>query len=77
MQNGRTRQPRAATSFSNQSMRGPAKGARQEPMGSQDAQRNYERYLELARAVALSGDLIGAENYNQHAEHYLRSMSSG
>jgi hypothetical protein len=20
--------------------------------------------------------LIGAENYNQHAEHYLRSMSS-
>lgn len=76
MQNGRTRQPRAATSFANQSKRWTSKGARHEPKGSQNAQRNYERYLELARAVALSGDLIGAENYNQHAEHYLRSMSS-
>ena len=25
---------------------------------------------------ALSGDLIGAENYYQHAEHYFKSMSS-
>jgi hypothetical protein len=36
--------------------------------------RNYERYLALARAEALSGDRIAAENYFQHAEHYLRSM---
>jgi hypothetical protein len=28
----------------------------------------------LARAEALKGDLIAAENYLQHAEHYLRSM---
>jgi hypothetical protein len=40
----------------------------------QNAQRNYERYLALARAEALSGDRIAAENYFQHAEHYLRSM---
>jgi hypothetical protein len=40
----------------------------------QNAQRNYERYLSLARAEALSGDPIAAENYFQHAEHYLRSM---
>jgi hypothetical protein len=40
----------------------------------QNAQRNYERYLVLARAAALSGDRIAAENYFQHAEHYLRSM---
>jgi hypothetical protein len=40
----------------------------------QNAQKNYERYLELARAEALSGDRIAAENYLQHAEHYLRSM---
>jgi hypothetical protein len=40
----------------------------------QDAQKNYERYLALARAEALSGDRIAAENYFQHAEHYLRSM---
>jgi Domain of unknown function (DUF4167) len=39
-----------------------------------DAQRNYERYLALARAEALTGDRIAAENYFQHAEHYFRSM---
>ena len=43
--------------------------------GSQSAQRNYERYLALAQAQAQSGDVIGAENYYQHAEHYFRSMS--
>jgi hypothetical protein len=43
-------------------------------MTAQDAQRNYERYLALARAEALNGDRIAAENYFQHAEHYLRSM---
>ena len=40
----------------------------------QNLQRSYERYLALARAEALSGDRIAAENYFQHAEHYLRSM---
>ena len=40
----------------------------------QNAQRNYERYLELARAEMLRGDQIAAENFLQHAEHYLRSM---
>jgi hypothetical protein len=44
------------------------------PPGHQNAQRNYERYLALARAEALSGDRIAAENYFQHAEHYLRLM---
>jgi hypothetical protein len=41
---------------------------------AQNAQRNYERYLALARAEALTGDRIVAENYLQHAEHYFRSM---
>lgn len=58
----------------------PAK--RNEPSGfprpqarnSQSAQRNYERYLVPARAEALTGDQIAAENYFQHAEHYFRSM---
>jgi uncharacterized protein DUF4167 len=40
----------------------------------QDAQRNYERYLALARAEAQTGDRVAAENYLQHAEHYFRSM---
>jgi hypothetical protein len=37
-------------------------------------QRSYERYSALARAEALTGDRIMAENYFQHAEHYFRSM---
>jgi Domain of unknown function (DUF4167) len=41
---------------------------------AQNAQRNYQRYLELARAETLHGDRIAAENYLQHAEHYLRTM---
>ncbi len=44
------------------------------PTQPKNAQKNYERYLELARAEALNGDLVAAENYLQHAEHYLRSM---
>ena len=40
----------------------------------QNAQGNYQRYLDLARAEALTGDRIAAENYFQHAEHYFRSM---
>jgi hypothetical protein len=49
-------------------------GIRHQPRAPQDAQRNYERYLALARAEALTGDPIAAENYFQHAEHYFRSM---
>jgi hypothetical protein len=40
----------------------------------QNAQKNYERYLALARTEAQHGDHIAAENYLQHAEHYYRSM---
>jgi hypothetical protein len=55
---------------------------RNEPFGfprpqarnAQSAQRNYQRYLALARAEALAGDRIVAENYFQHAEHYFRSL---
>jgi hypothetical protein len=43
---------------------------------SQDAQRNYERYLALAQAEIQAGDRIAAENYYQHAEHYFRVMAS-
>jgi hypothetical protein len=39
------------------------------------AQRNYERYLALAQEEARAGNVVGAENYYQHAEHYYRSMS--
>jgi len=41
----------------------------------ESARTNYEQYLALARAEAQIGHRIEAENYYQHAEHYLRSMA--
>ena len=38
------------------------------------AKNNFERYAALARAAAAAGDVIDAENYYQHAEHYYRLM---
>jgi hypothetical protein len=43
---------------------------------SHTAQGNYERYLALGRAEALTGDRIAAENYFQHSEHYFRLMAT-
>jgi len=74
MQNGPVmngRQPKPGASFATRSKRWTSSATRTGPKGSQSAQRSYERYL-----AALSGDLIGAENYYQHAEHYFKSMSS-
>ena len=31
--------------------------------------------MALAEAQVRAGDIVGAENYYQHAEHYFRSMS--
>jgi hypothetical protein len=72
----RPRQPEPVASFAGRSRRRTSSAGRPESKGSQNAQRSYERYLALAQAEALSGDMIGAENYYQHAEHYFRSMSS-
>ena len=47
------------------------------PAETRSAQRNYERYLALARAEAQNGNTVAAENYYQHAEHYFRSMLLG
>jgi hypothetical protein len=44
------------------------------PDGGVNARARYERYVELARAAGLAGDVVEAENYNQHAEHYFRVM---
>jgi hypothetical protein len=35
---------------------------------------NHKRYLALAREASARGDTIEAENFYQHAEHYLRQM---
>jgi hypothetical protein len=69
------RQSRPAASFAAQSRRWTSSAPRPEPKNSQNAQRNYERYLALARAEAQIGNTVGAENYYQYAEHYFRSMS--
>ena len=82
MQNGQktmmsTHRPKSARPFANRSKQWTSNVARPEPRGFGNAQRNYERYLALAQAQAQSGDIVGAENYYQHAGHYFRSMSSG
>jgi hypothetical protein len=66
------RQSRLAASFAARSKRWTS-SAGPEPKSSQNAQRNYERYLALARAEAQIGNTVGAENYYQYAEHYFRS----
>ena len=72
----RGRQHRLAASSTARSVHWTSNAVRPEPKGSQNAQRNYEQYLALARAEAQAGNTIGAENYYQYAEHYFRSMFS-
>jgi hypothetical protein len=72
----RGRQHRPASSFAARSKQWTSNTTRPESKNSQNAQRNYQRYLELARAEAQNGNTVGAENYYQYAEHYFRSMSS-
>ncbi len=35
----------------------------------------YEKYMALARDAQASGDRVMAENYQQHAEHYIRIIN--
>jgi hypothetical protein len=35
-----------------------------------------EKYLQLARDAQVSGDLVAAEGYLQHAEHYNRLITA-
>ena len=81
MQNGQktmtsTHRPNSSTPFAVRSKRWTSSTTRPKLNRSQNAQRSYERYLALAQAQAQAGDLIGAENYYQYAEHYFRSMFS-
>jgi hypothetical protein len=41
-----------------------------------NAQHVAEKYLQLARDAQSSGDSVMAENYFQHAEHYLRIVAA-
>jgi hypothetical protein len=71
-----TRQSRSNASPGVRPRRWDANSKRDTPVNFQSAQKSYERYLALAQAEAQAGDIVGAENYYQHAEHYFRSMSS-
>ena len=79
-----TRRPKSGTPFANRTKQRASNSSRSgsggsqnaQSRGSQNAQRSYERYLALAQAQAQSGDVIGAENSYQHADHYFRLMSS-
>jgi hypothetical protein len=77
--NNAARQPRPPGSYNARPKQRWTQNAAPRPdqRGSQSAQRNYERYMELARAEALAGNTVGAENYYQHAEHYFRTMNAG
>ena len=81
MQNGpkhtvtNARQPKPAALFAGRSKRW-APNANHPKLNRGSLQRSYERYLALAQEEARSGNVVGAENYYQHAEHYFRLMSS-
>jgi hypothetical protein len=75
MENGQ-RPPKPAGSFAPRPKRWTSRAARPQLNGSQTARRSYERYLALAQEEARSGNVVAAENYYQHAEHYFRLMSS-
>jgi hypothetical protein len=66
-----TQRAKSARPFANRSKQWTSNIARPDLRGPQNAQRrSYERYRALAQAQAQSGDVVGAENYYQHAEHY-------
>jgi Domain of unknown function (DUF4167) len=77
MQNARKtpRRSNPGTPSTSRPIRWTQNADRPKSNGFGSAQRNYERYLALAQEEVRSGNVVGAENYYQHAEHYYRSMS--
>ena len=49
-------------------------GGQRSGQGGVNAKARYVRYLAMARAAAQAGDIVEAENFYQHAEHYFRLM---
>ena len=66
--------PRGPASSAKGRYQGDQGGSSHGRNGAGNAQRNYERYLALARDAAASGDMVEMENCYQHAEHYFRMM---
>jgi hypothetical protein len=49
-------------------------GSRRNDHTSANALKSHQSYLALAREAASKGDSIAAENFYQHAEHFLRVL---
>jgi hypothetical protein len=49
-------------------------GSRRHGQISANAEKSYHSYMALAREAASRGDTIAAENFYQHAEHFLRVL---
>jgi hypothetical protein len=41
-----------------------------------DPKQRFERYVEMAKAAASSGDAVESEKYYQYADHFLRLMKA-
>jgi Domain of unknown function (DUF4167) len=78
MQNGhvRDRRPQRVGSLSARSNAPKIIAARPITNDIQGARRSYERYLALAQEQARGSNVVEAENYYQHAEHFFRVMSA-
>ena len=59
---------------SSRSSRSRSSSTRRRPDQGINPKARYAKYVELARAAALTGDAVETENYYQHAEHYFRMM---
>ena len=49
-------------------------GSRRNDHTSANALKSHHSYLALAREATSKGDTIAAENFYQHAEHFLRLL---
>jgi uncharacterized protein DUF4167 len=62
------------TSLPNQRNNPRPAGSRRHGQISANAEKSYHSYLALAREADSTGDTIAAENFYQHAEHFLRLL---
>lgn len=60
--------------FASRANRLTSSSARHRPEQGVNAKERYLRYVAMASASAQAGDVIEAENFYQHAEHYFRLM---
>lgn len=51
-------------------------GNRGRASGPRVPKKSVEHYLALAREAEAAGDVVGSQNYYQHAEHYFRQAQS-